>query len=61
MGRKEGRAPLDDQPTLLARVLMGDIETIARARDLRGYYRVAYKKNGDGHHVVALIFEPQPP
>jgi hypothetical protein len=59
--RKEGRADLVEQPTLLARLLMGDIEQVAKKHNLRGYYRVGYKRNADGHHVVALIFEPQPP
>ena len=40
---------------------MGEIEQAATRHNLRGYYRVGYKRNGDGHHVVALIFEPQPP
>jgi hypothetical protein len=60
MGRKEGRAALEDQPTLGARVLMTDIERLAKARHITGY-RVAYKVNARGEHVVALIFPPQPP
>jgi hypothetical protein len=61
MARKEGRANLGDQPTLLARVFMQEIEQLAQRHHLRGYYRVAYKRNEAGHHVVALIFEAQPP
>jgi hypothetical protein len=38
---------------------MGEIEQVAR-HNLRGYCRVANERNDAGHHVVALIFEPQP-
>lgn len=60
MGRKGGRAPLEDQPTLGARAVMNEIEQVARAKHLVGF-RVAYKTNDRGEHVVALIFPPQPP
>jgi hypothetical protein len=59
--RKEGRAPLDEQPTLLARILIAELKQIAKSHNLQGRVRVAYKRNTEGHHVVALIFEPQPP
>jgi hypothetical protein len=59
--RKDGRSALEEQPTLLARVLMGEINEIAVRHKLQGPYRVAYKRNSAGHHVIALVFEPQPP
>ena len=49
-----------DGPTLGARALMGQIEKIAEAERLVGY-RVAYKKNDKGEHVVALIYQCYPP
>lgn len=58
MARKSDRPALRDEPTLGARVLMGEIERIARAKHLVGY-RVAYKQNAKGEHVVALIYPPQ--
>jgi ribosomal protein L35AE/L33A len=49
-----------DGPTLGARVLMAEIDQIAKAKHLVGH-RVAYKMNDKGEHVIALIFPPQPP
>jgi hypothetical protein len=59
MVRKEGRGRLDDVPTLGARVLMNEIDELALRRCIAGY-RVAYRMNDRGEHVVALIFPPQP-
>ena len=52
--------PKQDTPTLGARMLMGKIEQLAKAERLVGY-RVAYKKNDKGEHVVALIYQCFPP
>ncbi len=60
VARKSDRPPLRDEPTLGARVLMSEIEQIARAKHLVGF-RVAYKRNANDEHVVALIFPSQPP
>jgi hypothetical protein len=49
-----------ERPTLGARALMGQIEKIAEAERLIGY-RVAYKMNDKGEHVVALIYQSYPP
>jgi len=49
----------DDRPTLGARAMMRAIEELASQRGLQGY-RVAYKQNAKGEHVVALIFPAQP-
>jgi len=49
----------DDRPTLGARAIMRAIEELAGQRGLKGY-RVAYKQNAKGEHVVALIFPAQP-
>jgi hypothetical protein len=54
------RDPQGDRPTLGARVLMNEIEQLARAKHLVNH-RVAYKMNERGEHVIALIFPPQPP
>ena len=59
MGGRD-RQPIADTPTLGARALMGQIEKIAEAERLIGY-RVAYKKNDKGEHVVALIYQSYPP
>lgn len=45
----------DPHPTLGVRAVIGAIEELARARGLKGY-RVGYKRNARGEHVVALIF-----
>jgi hypothetical protein len=50
----------DPRPTLAVRALMGAIEELARAKQLAGF-RVAYKQNARGEHVVALIFPPPQP
>lgn len=60
MARKSDRPPPRDEPTLGARVLMTEIERMARAKHLVGF-RVAYKLNAKNEHVVALIFPSQPP
>lgn len=49
----------DPRPTLGVRALMNAVEELARRRGLAGF-RVAYKQNGRGEHVVALIYPPQP-
>jgi hypothetical protein len=55
------RAPSrQDLPTLGARAVIRAVEEVARAKHLLGW-RVGYKKNDKGEHVVALIFPPQPP
>jgi len=50
----------DPRPTLGVRAVMNAIEQLAQVRGLQGF-RVAYKQNSRGEHVVALIFPPQPP
>jgi hypothetical protein len=49
----------DHRPSLGAQVIMREIEQIATRQRLQGY-RVAYKRNAKGEHVVALLFPPQP-
>ena len=49
------RHPRADGPTLGARALMRAIEELAAARRLVDF-RVAYKQNAKGEHVVALIY-----
>jgi hypothetical protein len=39
---------------------MHAVEELARSRHVVDF-RVAYKRNAKGEHVVALIFPPQPP
>jgi hypothetical protein len=50
----------DTRPTLGVRALMSAVEEVVKAQSLVGC-RVAYKRNGRGEHVVAIIFPPQPP
>jgi hypothetical protein len=50
----------DPRPTLGIRAVMDAVEEVARAKKLVDF-RVAYKRNSQGEHVVALIFPPQPP
>jgi hypothetical protein len=50
----------DVRPTLGVRALMSAVENVVKAQCLVGY-RIAYKRNGRGEHVVAIIFPPQPP
>jgi hypothetical protein len=50
----------DPRPTLGVRAVMAAVEEVARAKKLVAF-RVAYKRNAQGEHVVALIFPPQPP
>jgi hypothetical protein len=50
----------DLRPTLGVRALMNAAESLAKAHNLVDY-RIAYKRNGRGEHVVAIIFPPQPP
>ena len=52
------RHPPDDSPTLGVRAIMAAVEELAKARGIVKA-RVAYKKNAQGEHVVALIFPPQ--
>jgi hypothetical protein len=39
---------------------MSAIEDVVRARNVAGA-RIAYKRNAQGEHVVAIIFPAQPP
>jgi hypothetical protein len=48
-------ASKDQQPTLGIRALMSDVEAVAKARHL-AQFRVAYKRNAYGDHVVAIIW-----
>jgi hypothetical protein len=50
----------DPRPTLGVRAVMNAIEELAQARRLVDF-RVTYKTNALGEHVVALIFPAQPP
>jgi hypothetical protein len=59
MARKEASGRLDDVPTLGARALMNAIDELALRKCIAGY-RLAYKMNDRGEHVVALIYPPQP-
>jgi hypothetical protein len=45
-----------DTPNLGIRALMNAIDELAKAKGLVGW-RVAYKRNAKGEHVVALIFQ----
>jgi hypothetical protein len=42
------------------RALMNSVEELARAKGVVGF-RVGYKKNVRGEHVIALIVPEQPP
>jgi hypothetical protein len=50
----------DPRPTLGVRALMSAIEDVVRARNVASA-RIAYKRNAQGEHVVAIIFPAQPP
>ncbi len=50
----------DPRPPLGVRAVMTAVEDVARARKIAGF-RVAYKANRAGEHVVALIFPAQGP
>jgi hypothetical protein len=50
----------DPRPTLIVRAIMTGVEELAHARGLKSA-RVAYKRNAQGEHVVALIFPELPP
>ena len=54
------RPALEDPSPLGAQAFMQTIEGLARSRELAGF-RVAYKMNAAGEHVVALIYPPQAP
>jgi hypothetical protein len=45
----------DQQPTLGARAVMSAVEVVGRTQELQ-HFRVAYKRNARGEHVVALIW-----
>ncbi|MDP8999939.1 MAG: hypothetical protein M3O46_07490 [Myxococcota bacterium] len=49
----------DQRPTLGVRVLMTAVEEMARAKAIQRF-RVVYKMNDRGEHVIALIFPPRP-
>jgi hypothetical protein len=55
MGGRDRHPSAPDTPTLGARALMRVIEELAVSEQLIEY-RVAYKKNAKGEHVVALIY-----
>jgi hypothetical protein len=54
--RSPRHACSDDAPNLGTKALMHAVEELARAKGLVGA-RVAHKRNAQGQHVVALIFE----
>ena len=60
MGRRSSdRAPPDEnRPPLLAKSVMDEVNLIGQGRGLKGY-RVAYKTNAKGEHVVAIIWGTQ--
>ena len=47
--------PAEDRQALLAKSIMDEVDLIGRDRRLSGY-RVAYKQNVNGEHVVAIIW-----
>lgn len=48
----------DSRPPLGVRALMSAVEDLARGRNVVGA-RIAYKRNAQGEHVVAIIFPAQ--
>ncbi len=56
-GRRPPRRLLepDQRPTLGDGAFMGAVEELPRAKGLADY-RVAYKRNAKGDHVVAVIY-----
>jgi hypothetical protein len=50
----------DPRPTLGMRALMNSVEELARTAGLE-QFRVAYKRNVRGDHVIALIVPEQRP
>jgi len=59
MGGRDRHPWGPETPTLGARALMRVIEELAVSERLIEY-RVAYKKNAKGEHVVALIYRSHP-
>jgi hypothetical protein len=61
MGRRSSDQPrIEDRPPLGVKALMEVIEKLAASRGMKSY-RVGYKQNGMGEHVVAVIWPPQTP
>ena len=61
MGRRSSDRPLLENRTPLgAKAFMEVIDALAASRGMKGY-RVAYKQNAKGEHVVAVIWPPRAP
>jgi hypothetical protein len=59
MGRRSSDRPiLENRTPLGAKAFMEVIDALAASRGMKGY-RVAYKQNANGEHVVAVIWPPQ--
>ncbi len=57
MGRSADRPPIPDRPPLLLRPLVSEIEALPELKRLGIRFRVAYKRNAQGKHVIAVILE----
>lgn len=57
MGRSSDRPILENRTPLGAKAFMEVIDGLAASRGMKGY-RVAYKQNAKGEHVVAVIWPP---
>ena len=53
--RSSDRPRVDDRPPLGVKALLEVIDGLAKSRGMKGY-RVAYKQNAKGEHVVAVVF-----
>ncbi len=58
--RSSDRSMLDDRPPLGAKAFMEVVAALAASRGMKDY-RVAYKQNAKGEHVVAVIWPPVAP
>jgi hypothetical protein len=60
MGRSSDRPILENRTPLGAKAFMQVVEALATSGGMKGF-RVAYKQNAKGEHVVAVIWPPQAP
>ena len=59
VGRRSSDRPrIEDRPPLRVKALMEVVDALAKSRGMTEA-RVAYKTNGKGEHVVAIIWPPQ--
>jgi hypothetical protein len=61
MGRRSSDRPrVENRTPLGAKAFMEDVAALAASRGMKDY-RVAYKQNAHGEHVVAVIWPPRTP